>query len=270
LYKNALTMPDRYPGTPFLTQLTAQLQSFSKQRYIQNCYLKPVDRHLESGIPGIVARLAKAGLSAFVNPDLSVRYPRAYLLSAAPEGTLLFVRPEKGISLAKKFPQFILAGKTPNCVVLWSSSSAQPSPFTFSFEDLALFTLKSRGFYPAERAAESRDAFRWSSGAESELLLTLPTDCDYRLRLVVRPFLAPDKQQSLTLFFNDHRVEELHLSSEPEWQELTLVIPRRYLREVNQIAFRYQYCASPRDLGISDDNRVLAVAFKSLTLEKIL
>jgi hypothetical protein len=269
VYKKAISMQYGYEAPAFLRQAANQILFFSKQYNIKSCYLKFMPRSLELGMPTIVACLTKANIRAFVDPDQSIQYPRPYLLSSCPEGMFLFLRPKEGESLHTEFPHSILVALTPKCIVLWNSFSSQPSQFSFSFKDFSFFTFKSHGFHQAERMAETKEIFRWSSGRDSYLVLALDRTCDYRLKLVVRPFLVPGKQQSLTLLFNSHKVDILRLAPKSEWQEFIRIIPHQYLREINKVSFRCQYWVSPRELGISDDKRVLGIAFKSMTFEKI-
>ena len=92
----------------------------------------------------------------------------------------------------------------------------------------------------------------------------------YLLEVEWGPFSAPGlPPQSVTIDVNGKPVATLTLRPGVHVDRIT--IPSTALRlNLNQLRFQYEYAVAPRDLGISDDERRLAVQVATLKLQRIL
>ena len=131
------------------------------------------------------------------------------------------------------------------------------------------------GWSAPERNAEL--SYRWGVTRESHLVIALrgpvyvepdqPKQlADYLLQFSALPFQfdgAP--RQSIEVYVNGQFVTTQAL--QPELTLYEVAVPHQYLgRNLNQIRFRYGYAASPREVGLSDDPRQLAVLFDYVNL----
>lgn len=108
--------------------------------------------------------------------------------------------------------------------------------------------------------------FRWSLGDESLLLAPLRQRAPYTLRIEAQPFRRPEgAPQTLTIELNGTVVAEASMQSGFGTYEIALE-PAQLRAGVNDLRFRYGFATSPRDLGLSDDPRPLAVRFLRVEL----
>jgi hypothetical protein len=113
------------------------------------------------------------------------------------------------------------------------------------------------GWFARERAPDL--SFRWSAGARSALVVPLKEPAAYRLDLRCAPFGFPGAPgQTVEVVVNGRSVTTLRLV--PGWNDLGVALDAMVMRaNLNRIELRYGYSRSPRDAGLGDDERELAV-----------
>jgi len=71
--------------------------------------------------------------------------------------------------------------------------------------------------------------------------------------------------QELWIYFNGNFVASLNLTK--GWKDYGVQIPAEFTKKgVNYLEFRYKYAERPKDYGINEDIRELAVAFDWIKL----
>jgi hypothetical protein len=118
-----------------------------------------------------------------------------------------------------------------------------------------------------DRELDARRTFRWATGPEAVIFTRMAGDRDYRLRIVVEPLTwrgAPP--QIVEVRLGQTLLGTLTLPPGFSQHELdiprALTVPRAYAR----IAFRFAYARTPREVGLSDDTRRLAVRFDTIEI----
>lgn len=123
-----------------------------------------------------------------------------------------------------------------------------------------------REFSPTGFSDDSDAVSTWSSAATAEILLRLPPSRqDIRFVIEVFPYLAGHnvQRQSCWVFFNGSFV---HYDVIKTPVELTFTVARELFSvRSNRLSFALPDATSPRDLGLSDDRRLLGLAFVKLT-----
>ena len=123
----------------------------------------------------------------------------------------------------------------------------------------------------AAREQHPNFSFRWADSHSSTVLIPLKTNVDdYLLEIEWGPFSAPElPPQIVSIDVNNIPVTALTLRPGVHVDRIT--IPSAALRSnLNQIRFRYEYAVAPQDLGISEDQRQLAIQVASVRLQRIL
>jgi hypothetical protein len=113
------------------------------------------------------------------------------------------------------------------------------------------------GWYDRERTPDI--SFRWSAGPTSSLVVPLKEPADYLLELRCAAFSFPGApDQAAQIAVNGTVIGALRM--QPGFTEQEVAVPAALLRaNLNRIVFRYAYTQSPRDAGLGDDARELAV-----------
>ncbi len=121
----------------------------------------------------------------------------------------------------------------------------------------------SRGWSGPE---EADFTFRWNEGPASSLLVRLKASAPYRLVLRAAPLEHPDgRVQAIEVVVNGEPVARFELSR--GLRQYTVPIPATHLvAGVNRLQLRYAWIASPRSLGLSNDERLLGVQFDRIRL----
>lgn len=111
--------------------------------------------------------------------------------------------------------------------------------------------------------------FRWSDGPESTLVVPLKEAVDYALELRAAPFVAAEREvQVVEVWVNDGLVGRI--AAAPGMNDHRVTIAGEFLRPgFNEVRFRYAWAASPRDLGLSADDRALAMQFDRIVLTRL-
>ena len=123
----------------------------------------------------------------------------------------------------------------------------------------------------AARERHPNFSFRWANSDNSTILIPLKTNVDdYLLEIEWGPFSGPGlPPQIVSIDVNNVPVTALTLRPGVHVDRIT--IPSAALRSnLNQIRFRYEYAVAPQDLGISEDQRQLAIQVASVRLQRIL
>ena len=123
----------------------------------------------------------------------------------------------------------------------------------------------------AARERHPNFSFRWANSDNSTILIPLKTNVDdYLLEIEWGPFSGPElPPQIVSIDVNNVPVTTLTLRPGVHVDRIT--IPSAALRSnLNQIRFRYKYAVAPQDLGISEDQRQLAIQVASVRLQRIL
>jgi len=128
--------------------------------------------------------------------------------------------------------------------------------------------LLGGGWHGRERN-ETR-SFRWAEGPVSSVILPLRAGDRYRIEIVCEPFSFPDApQQVLKVDVNRREVASINLR--PGAQTYTIEVPLGFFHpNLNLVQFRYAYSKSPAEVGLSADNRSLAVQFDSIKFRRLL
>ena len=114
-------------------------------------------------------------------------------------------------------------------------------------------------------------SFRWADNETSTVIVPLKTNVDdYLLELEWGPFNGPGlPPQTVEIDVNDVTVATLTLQSSVHVDQVD--IPSSVIRpNLNQLRFRYRYAISPKELGLSDDTRRLAVHVRTIRLQRVL
>jgi hypothetical protein len=110
-------------------------------------------------------------------------------------------------------------------------------------------------------------SFVWASDLDSAIAIILKEKRPLNLSFRCLPFLFNENaSQVIRVFFNGNYVTSLNLNK--GWSEYNVSIPEKFVKKgINFLEFGYRYAESPKDHGINDDARKLAVAFDWLKLE---
>jgi hypothetical protein len=112
-------------------------------------------------------------------------------------------------------------------------------------------------------------AQRWTVGTQSALALTSPVSHDrtYVLQLLLWPFTVPGRltEQRLRVSVNGTTISEFSVTHQ---SFLRCPIPAGLLCDTPRMIVQFVHpdAASPASLGVSDDSRPLALAFKRVRL----
>jgi hypothetical protein len=118
-----------------------------------------------------------------------------------------------------------------------------------------------------DRERDARRSFRWATEPEAVIFTRMSRDNDYRLRIVVEPFRwRGSPPQVVEVLFGSTLLGTITLPPGFSQHELdvprALTVPFAFAR----IAFRFAYARSPREVGVSDDPRRLAVRFDTIEI----
>jgi hypothetical protein len=112
--------------------------------------------------------------------------------------------------------------------------------------------------------ANPEEGYTWTDGYKSVLgIKTRENNSDLKLKIKASQYTS---KQRVNVTVNDHPVGNW-IFDKPEDQEKSIIIPHGVLKEGMQyIAFELPDAKSPQSLGLSDDNRILALAVQSLVI----
>jgi hypothetical protein len=99
--------------------------------------------------------------------------------------------------------------------------------------------------------------FRWTDGHEAAIVFRTNPSKQHKFRIRAAPFIGGSvNAQKVTLTLNGERLREFELTA---GQEFELTIPASNLGTNNVLTFQLPNAASPRSLGLSDDDRLLGL-----------
>jgi hypothetical protein len=103
----------------------------------------------------------------------------------------------------------------------------------------------------------------WSNGKESTFRAHIEQNIINDLKVEI--FSWPFGEQRVKIFANELPIEEKTFSTSSIW---SFIIPKNYLQKDGVLTIRFEYpdATSPQALGISDDARILAIAFSQMTI----
>jgi hypothetical protein len=109
---------------------------------------------------------------------------------------------------------------------------------------------------------------RWTEGTQSALAFTSPPhDHGYALQLLLWPFIVPGKlpEQRLRVLINETEIARFNVTHQ---SFLRCAVPTRLLPDAKCMIVRFVHpdAASPASLGIGNDSRPLALAFKKVKI----
>ena len=101
--------------------------------------------------------------------------------------------------------------------------------------------------------------FRWTDGHEAAIVFRGEPSNQLKVRIKAAPFIGGSvNSQKVTLTFNGERLKEFELAAGPP-QEIEVTIPATNMGTDNVLKFQLPNAASPRSLGLSDDDRLLGL-----------
>jgi len=112
------------------------------------------------------------------------------------------------------------------------------------------------------------EGFTWTEGIYASVgLWVLRPSTDLVLKLRAVPLLGANiTSQTVTVSVNDKAVGTLEIRNPGEY---SIGIPKSILnRDILKIAFHLPGAATPKELGINEDDRLLAIALQSLVIEE--
>ncbi len=105
----------------------------------------------------------------------------------------------------------------------------------------------------------------WSAGQKATLQLNIKEPArDATLRADLTPFVCPAlPNQQVEIQVNDQTVESVSLSNNAK---LEIAVPKELIQRETTVTFRLPNAASPAEMQVSTDDRVIALALRSLSL----
>jgi hypothetical protein len=135
---------------------------------------------------------------------------------------------------------------------------AEGARFSFGEKKLDEFL---HGFSGSEE--DGPDHWRWSDGLKSSIVVSLPPGKAFRIVLKVTPAISQDREQKLELRVDGNILDAASLGVRPIQREVEFAIPAGG-SEIRELEFRYAYTVNLKRLGLSNDERELAVQFRDL------
>ncbi len=116
-------------------------------------------------------------------------------------------------------------------------------------------------------SAEGDRTAAWATSREAWILLPRASRAPAKLKITLHPFMPdPGEPQNVVVDLNGASLGQVELA--PGWQELTFEAPRSAWRYGNNVLrLRFAYARSPYEVGLSDDQRKLAVAVDRIEVE---
>lgn len=214
---------------------------------------------------GLVNLLSKRGDPIFVDRTAGLQFPPSYLVPTDPTAALVvmqrsFVPPAGDPGVLR------LVGGMGNDEI-YRASLDHTAEGEHLFSLLPTFAAAYDGFTGVGQAGN--DPLRWSSGKESMLRLALQPGAWYRFTLDVMPFIEPGRQQDLDVEWNGKHVGQVRLQAARAWEPVYFNVRAAPTKPLNTLVFRYSYTALRRDAIVTGRLQYLAVAFRSLKIERL-
>jgi len=105
---------------------------------------------------------------------------------------------------------------------------------------------------------------RWSDGNQTQFYLK--TDCECTAVFSFMPFINKGKEkQRVAVFVNNYKYGEYVFEDDKNIQKIVIDLPKS---NKLRITFKYDDVKSPADLGLSDDQRKIAIGFRTMEITK--
>ena len=110
---------------------------------------------------------------------------------------------------------------------------------------------------------------RWAIGQRSTMQVALEQGPDYALTIDAFPFCPPQfAGQAVEIGWNDRSLGK-HIFASCKPDQITLILPPDVVTsELNTLWFEFEETISPAAVGLSNDQRPLALGFTSLTFAR--
>jgi hypothetical protein len=112
---------------------------------------------------------------------------------------------------------------------------------------------------------------RWGMNRYSIISIDLEDGSDYELSIRVRPLDGVKEDQKLKVIFNSIKLGEFDIRNvnEPGFAEVKVSVPSEMIKsDPDELRFEYGYFKKPSELGMSSDERELALLFNSIRIEE--
>ena len=111
---------------------------------------------------------------------------------------------------------------------------------------------------------------RWSNGSTSTMIFNLKKlKNDLLFKFEVKPFLEKDlKEQRVNIYANDKKVAQWHFIRNAPFPKTQFILSATNRTKGGKVFLRFEYenPKSPQELGLSQDNRKLAISFISMQI----
>ncbi len=110
----------------------------------------------------------------------------------------------------------------------------------------------------------------WINNNNSVLLLESRGKEEYRITFEMQALYSPENPQEMIVLFNNQEVGSFKFT-DSEVQSFTIEVNKDIINKegYNTIKIRSKYLLQPKELGISDDTRLLSIYFKKIMIEPL-
>ena len=174
---------------------------------------------------GLVCQLTKAGISTGVDRSWWLLFGDAHTRPLPDDGKFLLLPARDAVRFDGAAGVVRVAeSAAPAMALLWRPANTETVGDYFA-ADLAFFTLENEGFCGGE--IDGDDAFCWSDGPSSRLVVKLAGGRAYRLTLRAAPFFISGRVQDVTVLLNGQPLGEIRLDDNLP-KETILALPGRW------------------------------------------
>ena len=109
--------------------------------------------------------------------------------------------------------------------------------------------------------------FRWTDGTEAGIVFAIGEITPLSMQIKAQPFLAAGKvpKQTLYVALNGHNIAQMELTDD-HVSDLSVDLPVKYLARENRLILGLPDATSPESIGINNDQRLLGLAVREITL----
>lgn len=166
---------------------------------------------------------------------------------------------------------YLLLPNVKNRVLFKKFEFKKKSDYKYSNKKLSFKLTQKQNKYQVYGWANSEADGVWSVGKKSLLRIDFPASINKNVQLSINSFalLTPTQQnQKVEIIINQQHIGFLDYTQKMNQSPRELMIPKEIFTKNNGkllIEFKYKYLFSPKDLGISNDQRILS--FKLISLD---
>lgn len=141
-----------------------------------------------------------------------------------------------------------------------------------SFNTETTYRIDGLDEFMLEGWSAPEEEFIWSDGKKAVLSVPTPDDeKDVRLDITFHAFVEPENnlyEQNIIIYANDQKLNEKTITDN-EVKELRIELPNRLVSYPStEIIIETPNATSPKEIGLSDDERKLGIAIHSITIDK--